>query len=76
MRNNLIDLNILLMFPGNIGWKILSLKPSVKQFTSVIRECRTSRHNGGAQLMAPFRVLSSLRGLRGAPEVPPLERWA
>ena len=54
--------------------------PSVPTFT--VRETDVSRHNGGSS-GAPFkplrddsalRALSSLRGLRGAPEVPPFCR--
>ena len=54
--------------------------PTVPTFA--VRETDVSRHNGGTS-GAPFkplrddsalRALSSLRGLRGAPEVPPLCR--
>ena len=54
--------------------------PTVPTFA--VRETCVSRHNGGAS-GAPLkplrddsalRALSSLRGLRGAPEVPPLCR--
>ena len=54
--------------------------PTVPAFA--VRETDVSRHNGGTS-GAPLktrrddsalRVLSSLRGLRGAPEVPPLCR--
>ena len=50
--------------------------------TLAVREADVSRHNGGTS-GAPLkplrddsalRALSSLRGLRGAPEVPPLYR--
>ena len=54
--------------------------PTVPTFA--VRETDVSRHNGGtsgASLKPPrddssLRALSSLRGLRGAPEVPPLCR--
>ena len=54
--------------------------PSVPTFA--VREIDVSRHNGGtsgAPLKSPrddgaLKALSSLRGLRGAPEVPPLCR--
>ena len=50
--------------------------------TFAVRETDVSRHNGGTSgaLLKPLRddsalrTLSSLRGLRGAPEVPPLCR--
>ena len=54
--------------------------PTVPTFA--VRETDVSRHNGGTS-SAPLktlrddsalRALSSLRGLRGAPEVPPLCR--
>ena len=61
--------------------------PSLNPFmpavpTFAVRETDVSRHNGGtagAPLKPPrddsaLRALSSLRGLRGAPELPPLCR--
>ena len=52
--------------------------PTVSTFA--VRETDVSRHNGGASLNLPLRddsalrALSSLRGSRGAHEVPPLSR--
>ena len=54
--------------------------PTVPTFA--VRETDVSRYNGGTsgEPLKPLRVdsalraLSSLRGLRGAPEVPPLYR--
>ena len=50
--------------------------PTVPTFA--VRETDVSRHNGGTSgppiMPSALRALSSLRGLRGAPEVPPLCR--
>ena len=56
------------------------LLPTVPTFA--VRETDVSRHNGGAsdaplkplRVDSALRALSTLRGLRGAPEVPPLCR--
>ena len=52
--------------------------------TFAVRETNVSRHNGGTSgaplkplsVDSVLRALSSMRGLRGAPEVPPLFREA
>ena len=69
---------------GNVGGSLESIfnpfLPTVPTFA--VRETDVSRHNGGTSgaPLKPLRVdsalkaLSTLRGLRGAPEVPPLCR--
>ena len=83
--------------PSTCGGDTLIINPFIPTVpTFAVRETDVSRHNGGTsgaplkplRVDSTLRALSSLRGLRGAPEVPPLcretqslgqqmlERWA